>query len=1434
MNNFMRWFRSYFLLVFALQALLSTAHGAGRQLTGQYAPASSPPLPPEEAQKKFVVPDGFEVRLFAAEPDVINPVAMTWDERGRLWVVELYEYPLGAPAGAKPRDRIKILEDTDNDGRCDKVTIFADGLNLATGILLGYGGVFVGQAPDFLFLQDTNQDDHADVRTVLKTGFGLEDRHELLNGFTWGPDGWLYMTHGVFTHSKVRDPSDPNDSGVTLDAAVARYHPRTKQFEVYSEGTSNPWGVDFDRAGNAFVSACVIDHLFHMAPGCLYVRQGGTSANPYAYQLLPSIVDHKHFRAAYAGCQVYQGDQYPPEYRGAIFIGNIHASMVHQDRLTPNGSSFKASAEKDFLVANDGWFRPVSTQTGPDGALWIMDWYDKYPCYQNANADPEGVDREHGRIWRVVYVKDQRGAPRPSHPANLNLRNLSSPELVELLGHANVWQRRMAQRLLTERRDPATVPLLNSAAQKAGSLEARLAALWTLHGIEQLTDSALDSLGNDPEPAIRAWVARLTGERRSASPVSVSRLEKLAGDPDPAVRLAVATAARQFVSGSLTVDTPPAPELAGINTFSVLTMLIQQPETAKDPLVPFMIWMSVEPMVSRNPQPFLAWLREHAAQTMPLAGELVRKSMVRIWDTRQGDLINGAVQYLSTLANGPEDFSVAALDGLIDAQKAKALPPTLNTAPILASFATSKTPVAAERAQRLGALWGDAAATQQILARINDPNASEQDRIRSVQAARQLKTEVARATLLELLSNDRREALVQEAVRALGEIGGDSVADEIIKRWRSFSPNTRRIAADVLATRPGSSAKLLSAVERKIISSEDIPVTVIRTLSLSKDESVRQRAVKVIGRFRPPGTDKVELIARKKLVVLNGPVDIKAGQEVARKTCFVCHKLHGEGAEVGPDLTGVGRSSLDALLANVIDPNQVIGHGYENVEVETKDGRTLSGRLAEETETRVKLLSAGPKEDLVDKSDIASLRVSEVSVMPEGLEQMPDAEFRNLIWYIFNPPQDNKLIEIEPRDRQLVVLAKIPEQNRKVELVTYVMDPALRPYLHPVKDPTGTITLTQDKPPDHLWQHGIFTGLRQVNGIDFWTEKQGKQRFVRLLDIEQEPDRVVWRALVDWVGPDEQKVIEEEQTITVYRIDSTSAYTMDFDWVLRAPVKTARVSRYDYGGLSVRVEYDPQHSHLNANGQKEGATANQRAAWTTVSRPFGRQILGITLFDHPSNYGFPSAWRVDGQGLISPSPSILGDWTIEPQQERVFHYRFLVHAGPGDAQELAAEQKKFAEQHFSAPTLRQASFPDREAVALWNPSWEVICPESDNAPRKLPDYAGRKNVLRTRATGQSAAALERTVELARDQRTFLSFAVAPPEAGDWQLRVYADGRLLHQEKVARQGAGWKQVQIDLSPYAGKKVALRLEQAAREGGSEEAYWSDLQLAAGKRF
>jgi putative membrane-bound dehydrogenase-like protein len=1006
---------------------VAQSHAAGRQLTGVYSPASTPPLAPEEAAKKFTVPEGFEMRIFASEPQVVNPVAMTWDDRGRLWVVELYEYPLGAAPGTKPRDQVKILEDTDNDGRADKVTIFKDGLNLATGLQLGYGGVFVGQAPHLLFLEDTDGDDHADKQTILKTGFGLEDRHELLNGFTWGPDGYLYMTHGVFTQSKVKNPLEPQNEAVLLTAGVARFHPRSKKFEVFAEGTSNPWGVDFDRAGNAYVSACVIEHLFHLAPGGLYQRQAGNPPFPYAYGLLPSINDHKHFRAAYAGVQVYQGDQFPDEYKGTIFMGNIHDSSVHQDKLVPNGSTFKASFVRDLIRSNDGWFRPVSSQVGPDGALWVMDWYDKYPCYQNANADPEGVDRERGRIWRLVYTGKEKGKLVASHPSNLNLGKATTSDLVRALAHPNIWQRRMALRLLNERRDARAETPLRDLFQNGPTMEARLFALWALHGSGLLDDQSLDKAAGDKEPAIRAWAARLTGERGNANEADHALLLKLADDEDASVRLAVVTAVRQFTSGSLTVDTPPKSESETMG--EVLAKVVLHPQSAEDPVIPFMIWMAAEPKVAKVPEEALNWLRDNGMQSPKLCSELTRKTMRRISDSSNNEFLAQALHFLDELPQEAAPLTIGALTGLIEGQKGRATAPDSSSITVLAKLTRSANKEIQSRAQQLGTIWGDSAAIQASVDLLKNPAKPNEERIAAIQAVRGQKIPAVRDALLTLLTKETPEKVQQTAIQSLAENGSDETGDKILDRWKSFSPATRRLAAGVLASRGHWAQQLISAIEKKNIGVDEIPTPVVRSLTGTKDDYIRNRALAVIGRYRESNPDKLKLIAEKRKIVLNGPIDLQKGHEIAQRTCFTCHKLHGEGADVGPDLTGVGRSSLDALLANVIDPNQIIGKGYENVEVETKDGRSISGRLVEDTDARLRLLAAGPKEEIVAKKEIASMRVSEMSVMPEGLEQMPNEDFRNLIWYIYSPPQDKKAVSVE-EERKSILNAAAPSDNK--------------------------------------------------------------------------------------------------------------------------------------------------------------------------------------------------------------------------------------------------------------------------------------------------------------------------------------------------------------------------------------------------------------------
>lgn len=985
---------------------IHTNKPSGRQIGGQHAPASTPALEPTEAQQRFRLPHGFEIRLFAAEPVVVNPVAMDWDDRGRLWVLELYEYPMGAAPGTTPRDRIKILEDTDGDGRADKVHVWADGLNLATGLLLGNGGAYVGQAPDLLFLQDTTSDDRADRRHSVMTGFGLEDRHELLNGFTWGPDGYLYMTHGVFTYSSVRDPSNPDDDGVLMNAAVARWHPHSRRFEVFADGTSNPWGVDFDHHGNAFVSACVIDHLFHIAPGGIYVRQAGRPTFPYAYELLPSIVDHRHHMAAYCGVQIYLGDQYPATYLNTVLMGNIHDNAVHIDTLTPHGSSFRASHLDDLVRTDDGWFRPVVQKVGPDGAVWIADWYDKYPCYQNARADPDGVDREYGRIWRVVHVGDQAAQPVPTRPApDMDLLKLSNHELAALLDHPNIWHRKQAQRLLQERPNPALLPDLLERLKPDHKPETRLFALWTLHTTGLLDEVTLDQLVSDPDPAVRAWVARLTAERNQPDEPTSQRLLTLAADPNPSVRLATATAVRQFTSGSLTVTTPP--RRAGLDPQPILAGLIRASYLEPDPLIPFMLWLAAEPNVVTNIHGTLRWFASDGGQYLPLTGTLVSKVMRRLCDIGNPFNVDLAVQFLDVVADPYPPLAIAAIDGLLQGQLGSPLLPLTDATPILERLSRHSDPTLGERARQLAALWGNAVALTASLEIALDRNAPEPSRLRAIDSVRRHPTRTARDALFDILDQAPPPAVAIAAIRALGDVGGDSVPESLFERWNRLTPVLRSEVANVLVTRTDWIAPLLSALERKQISSGDIPATAIRAILQST--RFARRAEAMFGRVRDADATKLDIIAEKRQSALTGQPNFQRGRELAATLCLVCHTFQGEGTIVGPDLTGVGRSSLDVLLVNIIDPNQIIGQGYENVTIDTRDGRSFSGRLIDETDTRITLINVGGTETVIPRDNIESRTVSDLSLMPEGLEQIPDHDFRDLIWYILAPPQEGPL-----------------------------------------------------------------------------------------------------------------------------------------------------------------------------------------------------------------------------------------------------------------------------------------------------------------------------------------------------------------------------------------------------------------------------------------
>jgi putative membrane-bound dehydrogenase-like protein len=570
-----------------------------------------PALSPQEALKKMKVPEGFAVELVASEPDIINPVAMTIDERGRFWITESLEYPRKSAGPGK--DRVKVCEDSDADGKFDKFTIFAEGLNIPSGIAVGHGGVWVANSPDILFLQDTDNDGKADRQEVVVTGFGRDDTHELPNSLTWGPDGYLYGLNGVFNHSVVKQ------DGKTFDftCALFRIHPQTRKFEIFCEGTSNPWGVTFDGDGSAFVSACVIDHLWHLTETGYYHRQGGPY--PQFTWKIDSIVKHKHQKAAYCGIHYYDSDAYPEQYRGQLFMGNLHGSCINVDRLSRDGSTYFGEGEPDFLSADDAWFMPVSQKTGPDGCLYVLDWYDRYHCYQDAGRDPEGIDRLRGRLYRVRYKDTPRAKP-------FDLSKESDEQLLERLKSGNGYLRDVAQRLLVERTYNAAVPrkpggpnairgpLKHLIAAKDTPHRTRMHALFTYISAGPLDDDDYSFLLSHPEPAVRAWAVRAAGNYAAAVQREIpGKIAALAADKSSDVRLQVAIAARK---------------IEGLDPIPLLVQVLAN--SGDDKLIPHIVWQNLHPLLERDAAKFLVEVKKIDIKSSPAMGEIMKRATERI------------------------------------------------------------------------------------------------------------------------------------------------------------------------------------------------------------------------------------------------------------------------------------------------------------------------------------------------------------------------------------------------------------------------------------------------------------------------------------------------------------------------------------------------------------------------------------------------------------------------------------------------------------------------------------------------------------------------------------------------------------------------------------------------------------------------------------
>jgi putative membrane-bound dehydrogenase-like protein len=959
----------------------------------------------EAAAREMVLPPGFQATLFAGEPDVQQPIAFAIDDRGRLWVAEAYTYPNRAKEG-EGRDRILVFEDTDGDGKFNRRTVFMEKLNLVSGIELGFGGVWVGAAPYLMFIPiaDGDEPKPAGEPKILLDGWGWQDTHETLNTFKWGPDGWLYGCHGVFTHSNVGKPGAPDNERTRINAGIWRYHPTKHIFEVFAEGTSNPWGIDFDENGQLIAEACVIPHLFHIIQGARYHRQAGQHFNPHTYDDIKTIADHLHWAGnqwnqsdisrsaelggghAHVGLMIYQGDNWPAEYRGKVFMNNIHGACLNMDVLERKGSGFVGRHAPDPIKFNDAWSQIVNFQEGPDGTVYFIDWYDKNQCHSN---DANQHDRSNGRIFKISYGETKF--------ENVDLQKLNDEDLVQLLLEKNAWHARHAQRILQERgpgqisadADRLLRDYVNGAAallkrEKSPDDLIQLRALWTAWLRGSLGPEHLFNQFGNANEYIRAWAIQLSLESEKFFPEASKEFIRLAReDKSPVVRLYLASAVQR-----LPIE----------NRWEVLEALSQRAEDVNDHNIPLMVWYAAEPLPTADMERALKlaenaklpnllnfMTRRTAALNTSQAFEAITKSLLRLsTDQQRLDSLNG----LS-----------AALKG----QRRVAMPkdwPAVETA-----LANSANPEIRAQMQSLSLTFGSTTALTSLRKTLMDKSTDVAARKLAFDSLLSVKDAELPALLRQLLSD---ADLRGSALRGLGSYDDAQTPDAILPLYSSLSAAHKRDARNTLAGRPAYAKRLLVAVEANQIPKTDLTADLIQQLRNLKNPEVDALLAKVWGTARESTADKKAEIARVRNVFHGGgsqPGDAQRGRTVFTKICLPCHTIFGSGGQVGPDLTGSNRGDLDYILENMVDPNAVIPNDYLSWNIETKDERSITGILKAQTEHAVTVMTAN-ETIILPRNEIAHLEQGKLSMMPEDLlKPLTDQEIRDLIIYLRQPVQ---------------------------------------------------------------------------------------------------------------------------------------------------------------------------------------------------------------------------------------------------------------------------------------------------------------------------------------------------------------------------------------------------------------------------------------------
>jgi putative heme-binding domain-containing protein len=975
---------------------------------------------PAEEQKALHVPPGFEIQLVAAEPDIQKPLNLAFDDRGRLWVTDTVEYPYPALPGTKPRDTVKILSDFGSDGRARSIATFADDLNIPIGVLPlpSARAALVHSIPDIFLLRDQDGDGKADSREVLYGIFGNRDTHGMTNAFTWGFDGWVYACHGYANNSTVQGR---DKKSITMNSGnTYRMRPDGSHAEYVTHGQVNPFGLAFDPLGNLYSCDCHSRPVYQLLRGAWYPSFG----KPHdGLGFGPEMVTYDHGSTGIGGISYYAAEQFPEAYRGTIFVGNVVTNRINHGKIQWRGSTPSGIEQPDFVWSEDNWFRPVDIELGPDGALYVADFYNRIIGHYEVPLTHPGRDRKSGRIWRIVYRGS--GGKLPPPPGQVDRTKSAVEALARDLSDPNLAVRISAANQLVERGGTEASAAMRTLLSAFVGPMPKLHALWVLHRQGALDDrTILTCHGATADQAVRVHIMRILCERPQLSEALRALALKDLADGDPFVRRAAAEALGAH------------PDLGHVKPLLVLRQSVPAEDThllhvarmaLRDQLKPGAVWSKLVSLgLSERDRRDLAdvAMGVPSAEAAAFLLDHIRTStesqenQLRFIHHAARHGAKGTATQLLEIINAGEHAAAERL-GLLQAvqQGAQERGEPVDDEVRKRSAELCRKLLVARSAEEVGV--GIQAASEFRFAELI-PELKEVARRAGLDEAR--RTEALRAIAaidlaqgIVLLRDRLRDSAASLDVRETAAISLANIeraeAQSAVLEALTTAPDRLQstIAAALARHREGAHA-LLSAIEAGKASPRLLQQ---RRVVIGLENAAIPRLTERIAALLkglPPAEGKLkELLGARRENFLQSSHDPARGVKVFEKYCGTCHQLEGKGAKVGPQLEGIGSRGLDRLLEDVLDPNRNVDQSFRVTNLALDSGQVVSGLLLREEGEVLIVADAQGKEVRVPRKTVEERSTAQLSPMPANMaEQIPEPEFQDLMAYLLQHRDDAK------------------------------------------------------------------------------------------------------------------------------------------------------------------------------------------------------------------------------------------------------------------------------------------------------------------------------------------------------------------------------------------------------------------------------------------